>query len=380
MGSETKPIRILHVVAGMTRGGLETWLMNIMRRIDRDRFHFDFCTFTDRLCAYDEEIRSLGGRIIPCLWNRSVRRFNRIFREILRQGRYDVVHAHMYNFAGVILRAAARQGVGHRFAHLHTTGDGARTTLKRVIYRKLMVYLVRRHATRVLACSHGALDAFFGKDCHDDPRMRVVYCAADLTPFEEPVDRKTVRAELGVPADAMLMLHVGRFVEAKNHRYLIDIFHETRKRRSDLHLVLVGEGELLAESLSQVRELGLEECVHYLGVRSDVAKWMRAADVMVMPSIREGLPVTMIEAAAVGLPLIITDMPGTREAKGLGCGAVLLPLEAPVSQWLTAVLGALDEGRPDPDEALSRFRSSPFTSEHSARTMERVYAEHDENE
>ena len=177
------PIRILHLVAGMTRGGLETWLMNVMRRIDRDRFRFDFCTGTDRACDYDDEIRALGGRIIPCVWNRSVRRWTRLLSRVLREDAYDVVHAHGYNSAGIALRIAHKSDVRHRFAHLHTTGDGRRSTLPRVLYRRLMVYLVRRHATRMLACTRAGFDAFFGDGWQKDPRMSVVYYGVDLDAF-----------------------------------------------------------------------------------------------------------------------------------------------------------------------------------------------------
>lgn len=361
----------------MTRGGLETWLMNVMRRIDRNRFRFDFCTATDRPCAYDEEIRELGGRIIPCIWNRSIRRFNRLFGRILQEERYEVVHAHMYNFAGVVLRAAAKGGVEKRFAHLHTTGDGRPSTLLRIVYRKLMAYLVRRHATRVFGCSRGAFDAFFGAGWERDQRMRVVHCGIDLDAFFGPVDRDGVMAELGVPPETPLMLHVGRFVEAKNHQYLVEVFRETRKLRGDVHLVLMGEGELLGQVRTQVHEYGLDDRVHFLGVRSDVARWTKAADVMVMPSIREGLPVTMIEAAAAGLPLIITDMQGMREANEGGCSGRLLPVDAPPSQWAEAVVEALNEPRPDATQALSRIRNSSFTGEASVKAMECFYDEYE---
>lgn len=373
MANKTRPIRILHVAAGMTRGGLETWLMQTMRRIDHSRFHFDFCTATDQPCAYDREIRELGGRIIPCLWNRSLRRFHRVFGRVLQDGRYDVVHAHLYGFSGIVLRAAAKGGVEKRLAHLHTTGDGRPSTLPRRLYRKLMACLVRRHATGVLGCSRGAFDAFFGTGWERDPRMRVVYYGIDLDPFQPPADRLSVLAELALPAETPLMLHVGRFVEAKNHRLLVDIFHETRKLRAGIHLVLIGEGELLAQTRARVRQLDLEGCVHFLGVRSDVARWMKAADVMVMPSIREGLPVTMIEAAAAGLPLLITDMQGMREANEAGCSGRLLSVELPVFRWAQAVVEALDQPRPDSAESLDRVRSSPFTSEASARAMECLY-------
>ena len=368
------PIRILHLVAGMTRGGLETWLMNVMRRIDRDRFRFDFCTGTDRACDYDDEIRALGGRIIPCVWNRSVRRWTRQLSRVLREGAYDVVHAHGYNSAGITLRIAHKSDVRHRFAHLHTTGDGRRSTLPRVLYRRLMVYLVRRHATRMLACTRAGFDAFFGDGWQKDPRMSVVYYGVDLDAFEAPADRDGVRKELGIPLSTRLMIHVGRFIEAKNHRGLIDIFREVRAVREDLHLLLVGEGELLDQTRVRVKEHNLTDCVHFLGVRSDVARLMKGADVMVMPSVREGMPVTMIEATAAGLPVVITDMTGTREANEVCCQARLLPVGLHPGQWARVVIEALDAHRPEPEAALQRVRDSLFASEASARNLEQIYA------
>lgn len=369
------PIRILHLVAGMTRGGLETWLMNVMRRIDRDRFRFDFCTGTDRACDYDDEIRALGGRIIPCVWNRSVRRWTRLLSRVLREDAYDVVHAHGYNSAGIALRIAHKSDVRHRFAHLHTTGDGRRSTLPRVLYRRLMVYLVRRHATRMLACTRAGFDAFFGDGWQKDPRMSVVYYGVDLDAFEAPADRDGVRKELGIPLSTRLMIHVGRFIEAKNHRGLIDIFREVRAVREDLHLLLVGEGELLDQTRVRVKEHNLTDCVHFLGVRSDVPRLMKAADVMVMPSVREGMPVTMIEANAAGLPVVITDMTGTREANEVCCRARLLPVDLHPGQWARVVIEALDAHRPEPEAALQRVRDSLFASEASARNLEQIYAE-----
>jgi len=360
----------------MVRGGQETFLMNVMRRIDRERCRFIFCTPTTEPCDYDEEILSLGGEIVPCVFGRSVSRFHELFRQVLERGGYDVVHAHNYTFAGVVVRAARRFGIRHRFAHLHTTGDGQRTTLPRMLYRKLTVHLVRTHATRVLACSRGAFDAFFGSGrWEQDGRMNVVYYGVDLPPFEGPVDRQGVRRELGVSPDDRLMIHVGRFIEAKNHGGLVDIFREVRTRRTDIHLVLVGEGELMEQTRARVAQYGLQDGVHFVGVRSDVPRLMKAADVMVMPSVREGMPVTMIEATAAGLPIVITDMPGMREANEVCCRATLLPVTEPAARWADVVIEALDGPRPDFAESLERVRNSPLNSNYAAEHLMRVYEE-----
>lgn len=373
--STTAPIRILHVVAGMDRGGLETWLMNVFRRMDRERFRFDFCTGTDRPCDHDDEIRALGGEILPCLGRRNLWHFEKRFGRILRERTYDIVHAHPYGFSGEVLRVAARAGVSCRLAHLHTTGDGCASTPVRMLYRRAMRFLVRRYATGVLGCSRSAFQSFFGPGWQKDRRMRVIYYGVDMEPFNVPAQREGVRRELTLPPETKLMLHVGRFVEAKNHHGLIELFREIPPMQPEVHLLLVGEGELLDEVRHAVEQYGLQDRVHFLGVRADVARLMKASDIMVMPSVREGIPLTMLEAMAAGLPVVITDMPGIREAHDVCAGATLLSLDQSYCAWGRVVGELLEKPRPDPAAALARMKASPFSSEASARTMEEVYSQ-----
>ncbi len=367
-------VRILHVVASMDRGGLETFLMNVLRRIDRQRFRLDFCPTRERPGQYDEEIRSLGSRIIPCPRDRGLRAYTRRLAEILRHGNYDVVHSHLYTFSGIVLRVAHRCGMPHRFAHLHTSADDQPGTPARIVYRSLMRWLVRRHSTRVLACAGWVMTNFVGSGWQDHPARSVVYYGIHLDPFDAPADRPGVRAEFGLPADCPLLIHVGRFIPAKNHAGLVRIFGEVNRQRTETRLLLVGEGELLEDTRTRVNEAKLADRVVFAGVRSDVARLMKAADVLVMPSTREGMPVTMLEGTAAGLPIVISDMPGMREANDVCCQGTLLPMDAPPERWASEVLAALDASRPDPVEALARVRQSPFASDAAARTLEQVYA------
>ena len=375
MNTDKKPIRVLQVVCSMDRGGLETWIMYVMRRIDRQAFHFDFCVEVDTPCAYDQEIVDLGGTIKRCVRRRwqGLRQYPKRLAAIIREGNYDVVHVHRRDFAGISLWVAAKSGIPHRFAHMHSIGDGCRSTLPRVMYRSLMRGLVNRYATRGLGCSSGALESFFGSEWKNDPRMDVVFYGVDCSLFEGPPDGEGVRAELNLPGDAPLMIHVGRFIDAKNHGFLVDIFRSAREQRGDLQLVLVGEGPLRAEVSQQVQDYGLADCVHFLGLRSDVPRLLKAADVMVMPSTREGMPVTMLEATAAGLPIVVSDLPGTQEANDVCCRATILPVERPAGEWASAVIAALSAPRPEQAEALERVRQSPFSSEYSAQRMAEIY-------
>lgn len=374
-GTPARPVRILHVVKGMERGGLETWLMGIMRKIDRERFQFDFCTGMDRRCAYDDEIRALGGAIIPCVWDKSLTRFNRLFGAILRDRAYDVVHSHARNFSGLVLRIAQRRRVPVRIAHVHTDSDGRRSTLMRAVYRRAMRWLVSRHATHVLGGTRGALESFAGPGWRNDPRMRVVRYGIDLAPFSVAADPVGLRRELCVGDSTKLVIHVGRFVEAKNHRGLVLAFGELRRRGVDAALVLVGDrGDLVEATRTLVCERGLTGCVYFLGARDDLARLLKSSDVFVLPSTREGMPLVMLEATAAGLPVVASDLPGTREANEECCDARLLPAGAPLSAWADAIAVALAAPRPNAAERLARVSASPFSSEVSARAMEQIYA------
>src|SRR6476469_699947 len=121
ISTKQRPIRILHVVGGMNRGGVETWLMHVLRNIDRDRFHMDFLVHTEQACSYDEEIRALGSRIIPCVGSNSKPwLYAQNFKHILHEyDTYEIIHSHVHHYSGHILRLAHKAGIPIRIAHSH---------------------------------------------------------------------------------------------------------------------------------------------------------------------------------------------------------------------------------------------------------------------
>ena len=261
---QKRPMRILHVVSGMDTGGVETWLMHVLRRIDRDRYRFDFLTHTTKSCFYDDEIKSLGCRIIPCLhpsrpwqyaWN--------FFRILKEYGPYDVIHIHVHHFSGFTLMLAYLAGVPMRIVHSHSDTsliDGC-VGFWRKFYLRSAEWLIRHCATKGLACSVLAAANLFGKDWERDPRWRVFYCGIDLGPFESPVDSSQVRRQLGIGPDAFVIGHVGRFVELKNHDFLLDVFAEVVRRKPNACLLLIGDGPLQEAIVQKTKRLGLTDKV-----------------------------------------------------------------------------------------------------------------------
>lgn len=375
--SSVEPIRVMHVVGGMERAGTETWLMHVLRNIDRDKFQMDFVVHTDHSCAFDEEIRALGSKVIPCL-NRSnplayARNLNRIMR---RHGPYDVVHSHVHNYSGYVLWLARRAKVPMRIAHSHldTSDFDNAASYARRLYVSLTKQMVKRNATLGLAASEKAAIALFGEDWATDARWQILYCGIDLNPFAATVESATVRAELGIPADAFVMGHVGRFMEQKNHGFLIDIAAEVARREPNTRLLLVGDGLLQEEIRQKIVDKDLADYVIMAGVREDVARLMLGAiDVFVFPSLYEGLGLVLIEAQAAGLPCVISDViPSEADLDSRLISR--LPLATSASEWADVVL-TLNRRSPrtDKTEHFLKVKRSDFNIESSMRELVKAY-------
>jgi glycosyltransferase involved in cell wall biosynthesis len=299
-------MRILHVLGGLNRGGAETWLVHILRHIDRTKYQFDFLVHTDQPCAYDNEVRSLGARIIPCLSYSDPLRYSRNFLRILRDmGPYDCVHSHVHRFSGYVLTLARLAGVPIRIAHSHTAD---READQRKFYRRAMSILLDMGATAGLGVSEKATKALFGENWKIDPRWRVSHLGIDLQPFCCPVDSRRIRAEFGIPEHAFVVGHVGGFLPMKNHTFLLDVAQHVCAAKPEAHFVLVGDGPLRNAMEIKAEKLGIARNVRFVGIRDDVARLMKGLmDAFLFPSRYEGFPVALMEAQAAGLRCFIAD-------------------------------------------------------------------------
>ncbi len=336
-------VRILHVVGGMNRGGVETWLLQILRHINRERFRMDFLVHTADPCAYDEEIRSLGSRIIACLGPRRPWFYARNFRRVLAaQGSYDIVHSHVHAYSGYVLRLARQAGVRSRIAHSHTDTrfKRRRANLLRRGYFALASREIRRHATAGLAASAQAAEALFGAGWQLQPLRRVLYYGCDPKPFRQIVDQRVVRSELGFNPDDLVIGHAGRFCEPKNHDFWVDVASELARREPRARFLLVGDGPLRPRVEAKIARLSLSGRFHLTGARPDVARLMLGAmDAMLFPSLWEGLPLAVVEAQAAGLPCVASQAV-PEEAAVLPAGLRRLSLSERPDVWAQAVLAA----------------------------------------
>lgn len=331
---ETDMIRILQVVTDMNRGGLETMLMNYYRRIDRSQVQFDFLTHREYDGDYGEEIRRLGGVIyhLPRL-NPFSRNYKKKLGEFFDlHSEYQVIHVHQDCLSSIILKSARQHGVKVRVAHSHNSNQDMNIKYPLKLYYQRYI---PKYATTMMACSKEA-----GTWMFRGAEFQILNNAIDarLYIFDSEKKRQQ-RKKWGIKPDELLIGHVGRFSFQKNHFFLIDIFHAIQEK-VPAKLILVGDDstERAKKIKEKIMALDLQDKMIFTGIRSDVADIMQAMDVFVFPSHYEGLPVTMVEAQASGLPCLISDkVPIECKKTDLVCQ---IPLDAGAKAWAEQAITA----------------------------------------
>lgn len=343
-------------------GGIESFLMNYYRKIDRNVLQFDFLCNTETV-AYEKEILSLGGTVyrLPAR-SRDRRTFEASLEQFMKEhaSEYCAIWENVCSLANIdYLTEALKYGIPRRIIHSHN-GENPDSFLRGVLHRINRIR-VRHVATDFWACSKEAAKWFYGssKDC------RIIPNAIDISRFKfDPVIREAYRKDLGIE-EKHVIGHVGRFHFQKNHEYLIRVFAQYIKTDPKAHLLLVGQGELEDKMKQLVRALKLEQAVTFLGVRSDLPQLYQAMDLFVLPSVFEGLPVVALEAQASGLPCILADSV-SQETK-VNENVQFLPLKNSEDTWIEAMKDAFNydpKARADQSRMLkSRFNINTQISE-----------------
>lgn len=299
-------IRILHVIGYMDRGGAETMIMNLYRNIDRTKVQFDFVENEGKETAFDAEIRSMGGQIYHCprYEGRNHFTYTRWWHSFFKSHKdeYPIVHGHIGSTAAIYLSIAKKYGA-YTIAHSHNINT--MKTMSDVVY-SLFAYPTRFIADYCFACSKDAGVSRYGKRI-GNTKCTVFRNAIDTERFAyNEVARWQTRSLLGILDEQLVIGNISRFAEQKNHRFLIDIFESIYKIHSNAVLLLVGDGDLRPEIESIITKKGLQDRVILTGVRSDTWNYYQAMDVFVMPSLYEGLPVSLVEAQTAGLPCCVS--------------------------------------------------------------------------
>ena len=351
-----KPIRILHIVGRMDRGGIETMIMNWYRNIDRSKVQFDFLAHYGKEAEYNEEIRSLGGKIyeMPTLKKDDKVYYWKFFEYIFALNKffkthkeYKIIHCHMTNTASIYMPIAKKYGITCRIAHSHSSFGKAGLLGVVTDFLQKSVY---KNSTDWFACSKMAAEWLFPKWAIEQNKVQIIPNAVDASKFRFSKEkRKKIRKTLNVE-NKLVVGCVGRFRKEKNQIFLINILKELLNYNSDSILLFVGDGPLEQEVKEYSTKLGVKNNTVFLGSRNDVNDLMQAMDVLMMPSLFEGLPVTGIEAQASGLPVIASNKV-TKEMNILNL-VTYISLTVDSDMWVNAILLESSKKRNDTYNAI----------------------------
>ncbi len=299
-------IRVLQVFNSMNCGGAENMIMNLYRKIDHTKVQFDFVVHTEKKCFFDDEILSLGGRIFRAPRYNVANHFlyKKWWDKFLTEHReYTVVHGHMYSIAPIYLKIAKKYGLT-TLIHSHSTSELA--GIKEIVKSQLRKRS-KNSADYLFSCSLAAGEWLYGKSAIQADNHYILKNAIDTDKFtyDEKI-RDDVKRELNIE-NKFVIGHVGRFMEAKNHKFLLDVFNSFLKINENSVLLLIGGGPLESDIKQKVKQLGLDDKVIFAGIRNDTNRMLQAMDCFVFPSVYEGLPVAVIEAQTVGVPCLISD-------------------------------------------------------------------------
>jgi len=358
------PIRVLHILNAMNRGGAESMVMNLYRAVDRSIIQFDFIVHSEKKGEFNDEIEQLGGKIYVCpkFKGHNIFQYKLWWETFFREHKeYRILHSHIRSCASLYIPVAKKHGL-KTIIHSHSTSNGKGF---KSLAKKILQYPLRYQADYLVACSKEAGEWLFGKAYLRRGKYMIIPNAVDVKKFSlnENV-RNDYRKQLGVEGK-IVFGNVGRFHESKNHMFLLDVFSEIHRRNGNTVLMLVGDGYLRSVIENRIHQLGLDNSVILTGTRSDVPNLMQAMDVFLFPSLWEGLPVTLVEAQAAGLPCLVSDTI-TKDAD-ISDLIHRLPL-GDVSKWADLALSPLVR-----HDVSKEIKASGFDIKDSAKFLTTFY-------
>ena len=365
-------MRILQIAASLKIGGAEKVARDLGICAINAGHEVHYVVFGDEIGDYEAELTAGGARIYHIASpSQGYRQYIDTLKQLMRDNHYEAVHAHTMFNIGWVMWAAKQCLVPTRIAHAHSVLD---TTggLKTSLYEKAMRHLIQQNATELIACGDAAGIRLFGKRAFRE-RGKLILNGIDTAAFAYSVDRRRqIRKELGAE-EAFLVGHVGHLAEVKNQSFLIRLMPELLKRKPNAKLLLLGEGPDRPMLEELIRELQLTGKVVMTGNVRNVSDYLSATDVFAFPSLYEGMPLSIIEVQANGLPCILST--GVPKDVYLTDLVKALPLDRP-QQWVEAICSA---ERRKPERYASELASKGFDTESVMRKFLQIYERTDKN-
>lgn len=362
---------------GLARGGTDTFVVNLCKEIDKERFEVTVVNPSTKSESQvrESDVLETGAKIVhtsPLVGIKSTFKHLHMLYRLLKDSKYDIFQTNIDLFNGPQLLVAWLAGVPVRCCHSHNTMQQKSIvqgmTLSIRLYQWLMKWMCWTFSNRRCGCSEEAMNFLFSdRNWHQDRYPIIVKNGIDIQHYRTPIDVKRKKAELGLTTKRRHLVTVGRIIPQKNPIFIAESFAQLCKQRDDVDLVWVGIGPQEVECRNILQKEGVLDRVHFLGSRNDVNEILQCCDLFYMPSVFEGLGIVLIEAQAAGLMCIASDT----VPKEANCGAVhYLPLSEDKTIWINAMSDALD-GKLKLE--VNEKALSQFSIRHMAEQMMQIF-------
>lgn len=347
------------------RNGITNVMFNYLRAINTDHITFDLVAINQPSDYYMNEVERRGGKVFVLSRHGGIFAYLNDLRKLVRKNNYDAIHVHGNSHTTVLeLIAAWAAGCKVRIVHAHST------SCKYSMIHRLLTIPFRALCTNGLACGEDA-----GRFMFNSMSFMVLNNGVDTDKYAfSPIIREDVRAKLAINDNEIVIGHIGYFKPVKNQTFLIDLFHELHALNNRYRLLLIGDGPQRAEIENKIMSIGLGEFIKLTGSINNVNDYLNAIDIIVMPSLFEGLPLSLIEQQANGLHCVVSDSI-TPEADKTD-SMTFLSLQAPMKEWTTAIKGilSLKEGRSVRSQTnIKKIAECGYSIQEEARKLNDYY-------
>lgn len=332
--------RILHYVGSMNHGGMENLIMNVYRNINRNHYQFDFAVHTEEKADMDDEIISFGGRIIPFpQFRKNPLHYRKTWDRFWSENNktYDVFHFHTDTLANIqAIRSALKHNVRKIIIHAHSasTNKGWLQKVHNLIHYKNQIFIANIDTKHIIlaSVSDEASQWVFGEKLFMSDRIQKIQNGVDYQKYYfDNQMRDSIRKQLNISSDDIILGHTGTFVEVKNHKKIIQVFKKLVHDNGRYKLMLIGGGPLLPSIKQLACDLDLDDRILFLGNLAEVYRYLSAMDVFIFPSLYEGLPLSLIESQINELPILASDAI-SKEVK-ISEKLFFMSVEKPHEQW-----------------------------------------------
>lgn len=355
-------LKILHVIQGCG-GGVASLVGNLVRSADKTQVIQDVMSFSfENGDVFVDELKRNGSKtfLLPRPRKQGYRAFRQYMVDVMKAEGYDVVHCHTDGWRAILYREAARRaGVPLFCIHAHRASNDPGLLGSSRAFIRMNQWISRRNADISFACGTDAAKFIYGDvdDFVTIPNgIHPERCRQAAT-----ADRAALKASLGITDDRIVILQVGRLVTQKNHGFTVAIARELKERGIPFKLLIAGTGGLEQSIRDALAENGLTDCVALLGRRNDIYELMTMADVMILPSLYEGLPTVAVEAQAMGLPGILADTITPECDMGLGL-IQQLPIDD-AARWAAAISDCRTVCVPDRERIEAVLEANAYTAQ-----------------